>query len=144
MRYNELASQGTVSRKDARTMKDVKITLFENTIKYFNEVKAAERDSLNREGYKKEVHSRFCALYELIEDSGLEDEYQQWKALEGEYKDKAKEIIAEKLFDEAVALMDDNLRERIHRENAPCAEEMFLALYLKAHKEKFNEDFSVI
>jgi len=46
-------------------------------------------------------------------------------------------------FEAAVNLMDDDLREEIHRELAPCTEQEFLDEYVKRHKEKFGEEFKV-
>ena len=46
-------------------------------------------------------------------------------------------------YEVAVNLMDDEIRERLHYEIAPCSEQEFFDVYLKAHKEKFNEDFVV-
>lgn len=43
----------------------------------------------------------------------------------------------------AEALMDDDIREELHREMAPCSEEEFLEAYYKAHKEKYGEEFRV-
>lgn len=43
----------------------------------------------------------------------------------------------------AEALMDDDIREELHRELAPCSEEEFLEAYCKAHKEKYGEEFRV-
>ena len=43
----------------------------------------------------------------------------------------------------AEALMDDDIREELHRELAPCGEEEFLEAYCKAHKEKYGEEFRV-
>lgn len=39
----------------------------------------------------------------------------------------------------AIQLMDDDLREELHRELAPCREQDFFGAYCKAHKEKFGE-----
>lgn len=39
------------------------------------------------------------------------------------------------------ALMDDELREELHIELAPCTGEKFLAAYKKAHLEKYGEEF---
>lgn len=38
-------------------------------------------------------------------------------------------------------LMDDELREKLHAEIAPCSDEKFLEEYKKAHFEKFCEEF---
>ena len=36
-------------------------------------------------------------------------------------------------------LMDDDLREEIHRELVPCSEREFFDEYAKRHEEKFGE-----
>lgn len=43
----------------------------------------------------------------------------------------------------AEMLMDDDIREELHREMAPCSEEEFLTAYCKAHEAKFGEKFRV-
>ena len=55
----------------------------------------------------------------------------------------AKEIIENGLYDAAVNLMDDEIREAIHAEMAPCTEEEFLEEYMKRHEEKYNEQFTI-
>ena len=42
-------------------------------------------------------------------------------------------------FDAAVRLMDDEIRERLHSEMAPCEEQRFFSAYEKAHEEKYGE-----
>lgn len=54
-----------------------------------------------------------------------------------------REIMDNGLFEQAVNLMDDNIREELHRELVPCTDEEFLSAYIKAHEEKFGESFSV-
>jgi len=44
-------------------------------------------------------------------------------------------------FDVAVNLMDDELREELHRELAPCADQEFFDAYAKAHEIKFGESW---
>ena len=39
----------------------------------------------------------------------------------------------------AVQLMDDDLREALHRKMAPCREQDFFDAYCVAHREKFGE-----
>ena len=56
----------------------------------------------------------------------------------------AKEIIKEGLYDAAVNLMDDDIREELHREMAPCTDEEFLIAYMKEHEARFGEKFSCI
>jgi hypothetical protein len=46
-------------------------------------------------------------------------------------------------WDAAVALMDDDIREQLHEEMAPCTDQEFFTAYEKAHKEKFGEEFIV-
>lgn len=42
-------------------------------------------------------------------------------------------------YDAAVLLMDDESREDIHRELAPCTDQEFFSEYAKRHVEKFGE-----
>ena len=58
-------------------------------------------------------------------------------------KDKAKEIIEGGLYEQAVELMDDDIREELHAELSPCTDEEFLVAYIKAHREKYGEDFEI-
>lgn len=44
-------------------------------------------------------------------------------------------------WDALVNLMDDDLREQVHREIAPCTNAEFLKRYAELHKQKYNEDF---
>ena len=46
-------------------------------------------------------------------------------------------------YDVAVSLMDDAIREDLHRELAPCTEQEFFTAYEKAHKEKFGEEWEL-
>lgn len=39
------------------------------------------------------------------------------------------------------ALMDDDIREALHAELAPCTDEAFLEAYEKTHHEKYGEEF---
>lgn len=48
-----------------------------------------------------------------------------------------------KYYDEAVNLMDVELREELHKELAPCSDEKFLREYEKRHFEKYGEEFIV-
>ena len=42
-------------------------------------------------------------------------------------------------YEVAVQLMDEEIREKIHAEIAPCTEQVFFSAYEKAHEEKFGE-----
>ena len=46
-------------------------------------------------------------------------------------------------FDACVSLMDDDIREQVHAELAPCTEQEFLDAYCKLHAEKYGEEFRV-
>ena len=46
-------------------------------------------------------------------------------------------------FEAAVILMDDELRERLHMELAPCTEQKFFSAYEKAHEEKYGEEWEL-
>lgn len=44
-------------------------------------------------------------------------------------------------FEGLVALMDDEIREELHSDLAPCTEQEFTDAYLAAHKEKYGTEF---
>lgn len=46
-------------------------------------------------------------------------------------------------FDAAVNLMDDEIREELHQELAPCTHQEFIDAYAKRHRERFGEEFTV-
>ena len=46
-------------------------------------------------------------------------------------------------WDAAVMLMDDELRERVHTELAPCTNEAFLERYCELHVEKYGIPFVI-
>ena len=46
-------------------------------------------------------------------------------------------------YDAAVELMDDDLREELHRELAPCTEQEFFLAYEKAHAAKYGEEWEL-
>jgi hypothetical protein len=46
-------------------------------------------------------------------------------------------------FDVCVNLMDDELRELVHRDIAPCSDQQFLDEYCKRHFNKYGEDFTL-
>lgn len=43
-------------------------------------------------------------------------------------------------FDTAVYYMDDEIREAVHRDLAPCTEQEFFTAYEAAHAAKYGED----
>ena len=46
-------------------------------------------------------------------------------------------------FEVAVSLMDDEIREDLNRELAPCSEQEFFSAYEKDHAEKYGEEFQI-
>ena len=56
---------------------------------------------------------------------------------------KAKEIIEKGYYEAAVQLMDDEIREEIHRELAPCTDLEFLEEYMKRHEQKYDTEFTI-
>lgn len=54
---------------------------------------------------------------------------------------EAIDIINMGLFEAAVALMDDELREAVHAEIAPCSELEFLTAYMEQHAKKYGFPF---
>lgn len=46
-------------------------------------------------------------------------------------------------YDAAVQLMDDDLREELHAQLAPCTEQEFFTAYEAAHEEKFGEEWEL-
>ena len=47
-------------------------------------------------------------------------------------------------YDACVNLMDDDIREELHREMAPCSDQEFLDAYVVKHAEKFGgEQFTI-
>ena len=46
-------------------------------------------------------------------------------------------------FDACVILMDEEIREELHMELAPCTEQEFLDAYVERHAEKFGENFQI-
>lgn len=46
-------------------------------------------------------------------------------------------------FDACVALMDDDIREKLNSDLAPCDEQTFIDAYCKAHLEKYGKEFEI-
>lgn len=46
-------------------------------------------------------------------------------------------------FDACVALMDNDLREEVHADLAPCTEQEFINEYCKRHFAKYGAEFEI-
>ena len=57
--------------------------------------------------------------------------------------EKAVKIIQNGYFNVAVNMMDDEIREAIHRELAPCSDLKYLVEYMKRHKERYGDEFVI-
>ena len=55
----------------------------------------------------------------------------------------ATEIINSGLFEAAVMLMDDDIREELNGEISPCSEYEFLITYMERHAERYGIDFII-
>jgi len=94
---------------------------------------------------------RLCDMYE---GSQVENENGEifWTNLpETVYNDQKQEgktmttneIIENNLYSVAVQLMDDDIRESVHADLAPCSDLEFLTEYMRRHEEKYGERFTV-
>ena len=55
----------------------------------------------------------------------------------------AQEIIEKGYYDAAVALMDDEIREAVHADLAPCTDLEFLTEYMIRHEKKYGIPFVI-
>ena len=55
----------------------------------------------------------------------------------------AKWIIENGYYEAAVNLMDDEIREELHNEMAPCTDLEFLEAYMERHEKKYGEEFEI-
>ena len=46
-------------------------------------------------------------------------------------------------WETVVHYMDDDIREEVHAELAPCSNEEFYNRYCELHRQKFGEDFDI-
>jgi len=71
---------------------------------------------------------------------GVKGWYESWKAAGlGTVKVRGRTVT----MAAAAALMNDDLREQLHSEMAPCVPQDFVDAYAEAHREKFGEEFTV-
>lgn len=82
-----------------------------------------------------------------IVDADGEHYFESAAALEKDLEDRADMVFlpdgCEISFRAAVALMDDEIREQVHTEKAPCFPQDFLDRYCELHEEKYDEAFTV-
>jgi len=80
----------------------------------------------------KDYHKELRRLWKISDKTGAEMTTQKYVI--NQY---GKEID----FDAAVNIMDDDLREQLNNELAPCTNQKFFEAYANAHLEKFDEEF---
>lgn len=59
---------------------DLKTKLFEDTLCYANRWQKMKRELGEWDNLVDTQHTKFCTCYSIIEECGLEEEYQAWKA----------------------------------------------------------------
>lgn len=47
------------------------------------------------------------------------------------------------LWIEIASFMDEDIRDELHNELAPCTNEEFLSAYCKKHADKYGEEFEI-
>ena len=80
---------------------------------------------------------------DLPEDLTPEAFADAWNRIIGDRSAEAQEIVDAGNYAAAVSLMDDDIREELSLEIAPCSEREFLAAYMQRHEEKYGEIFTV-
>lgn len=98
-----------------------------------------------------------CQMLPYVVATGYDAETGEWS--HGNYLDDLQEAIfkaegdaplVEHVLNEngnlveyrpAAAIMDDDLREELHRQLAPCSAQRFFEAYAEAHEMKFGEPF---
>lgn len=91
------------------------------------------------------TESELNELYSKFKGEMIFDTFDAFVCAHEEIKEsgKAQEIVKKGLFANAVSLMDDELREKVHNDLAPCSDEVFITAYMFLHEEKYGEEFAV-
>lgn len=61
-----------------------------------------------------------------------------------DYEQQAREMLEKLPWSTIEHFMDDEIREELHFELAPCSNMRFLLAYMMAHTEKYGEDYEVV
>lgn len=86
----------------------------------------------------KRVHEMYEALKEIVRE--CVQIVSVWA--ENECEDEQTNRV-QTSWDAIAELMDDEIREQVHAELAPCTEEEFFARYCELHEQKYGEEFVV-
>lgn len=108
---------------------------------------------MTREQIAYDAHDLFAGGWRAADREDFKKEYDltDWEAdvMAEELEKLASQYVEDEDghlvdYDAAVEMMDDDLREELHREMAPCSNQAFFDAYVKAHAEKFNgEKFQI-
>ena len=63
-------------------MENIKEVLFRNCDKSMNAYLRSKKQFGEYHEFTTSLHAAFCALYQIIEDCNLEQDYQAWKGLQ--------------------------------------------------------------
>lgn len=103
--------------------------------------------SLIAGGWLPEDAELLQAEYGLDDDELAEVITEMTRLLDAEEEDAAQvtaeDIVRRGLYNAAVELMDNELREQLHEELSPCSDAEFLTRYLIEHEKKFHMPFIV-
>ncbi len=101
---------------------------------------------MNEESWREWIKKEIKDALEQDENTKIPDVdeviKQLWKDgyVTDRFEDEAKEMIEHLPWDTIVVHMDDNIREKINFEKAPCTNEEFLIEYMAKHYIKFDGD----
>ena len=89
------------------------------------------------------ILSARAAENDAYDDEGLDYISESLWNIWCRYDDTIREIIENGNFASAAELMDDEIREQIHAEYAPCSEYIFLLEYMFRHFRKYQKEFTI-
>ena len=108
-----------------------------NAIEQANDVDAVY-DALTQEDWDAldaEAHGVFSDLHEAAKDRLKKEQNAHLVELNGHYHEMV--VVA--------SYMDDDIREELHdRMAGKCTEQEFLDAYVRAHEEKYGEEFDIL
>ena len=109
-----------------------------------------KRQTVNQYKYDSTHCRTFRIKLNLTIDADIIEKLTAQESMQGYIKQLIREDIArtrthnysDPEWQTIVNLMDDEIRESVHADLAPCRDIDFLKEYMKRHKEKYGEDFT--
>lgn len=80
---------------------------------------------------------------EDLDQGEILDSYAEPYSVGAYHEDDARKIVEDGLYDQAVNLMDDDIRERVHDALYGCDEVTFLSVYMGLHAHELHEEFQI-